>query len=764
MKVSLSVIGIGLVLSLAACGFQPGVSSPTYEPGDTRIDTQALAWQQLGGALDVSGAQSALEPAVAVDTAGNPVAAWYEYDGSSFNVYVKRWSAGAWNLLGSALDVTANRDADRPSLAVGRDGNPVAAWREVNNIYVKWFDGRTWNPVGTGPVNFNPTTALGVSLVLDKTDNPIVVWTEGDKISYNLYVKRWDGSRWVMLGSGPLDIRLGGNVLYKDVAVDAAGNPVVVWTEDTDLYVKRWNGSSWVSLGAALDARLEDQAEAPSLSIDTAGNPVVAWHEYSNGRGRNVYVKRWDGRTWTFVGANPVATGSGTTPTLALDAENHPVMAWSQYADGGYHIYAQRFGGSRWETVGRTPLDSSSNRDAGVPSLALDVYGNPTVVWQEYRKGGYNADVYAKRLVTNGWQPLGDALDTNPSDDAYNSSVARKSSNRPVVTWQERGNIYVKEWSGSSWQRLGGRLNSHAGQLPVIAVRSDDRPVVAWTEDEVNLFIKVWNGSSWQRLGKIADLGIRSYALAIGSNRNPIIAYSTLANGNEATNLYVRRWNGSGWVGLDGKSTVRPLDLDRRRDAGVPALAVDNRGNPAVAWAEFDAVSQSIYVKRWTGTAWTQLGANLETYPANNPALAVDSSGKAVVAWEERVFDSGNRNTNIYVARWSGSSWRPYGSGQPVDKFSGNNAFRPALRLRRDNTPVLAITQQVLNDGVNSATIYLRRWDAGRSMWADLGVPVDNTITHSAQRPSLVLRGDDKPIVAWDEFDGDSSNVYVRQY
>jgi hypothetical protein len=754
---------LGTTLLLAACNVQP--HTPARLP-NIPIEPQAQAWQLLGGALDLFATRSADSPSLALDTSGKPVIAWYEYDGTSYNIYVKRLHAGAWSLVGlNPLDVEPSKSADRPSLALDSNNNPVVAWREGDNIYVKRFDGNTWNLVGTGPLNINAGfSTLSSSLVLDKSNNPVVAWIEGDKISFNLYVKRWNGSAWVMLGTGPLDIDPEGDTLYKDIALDAAGNPVVAWAEDYNIHVKRWNGSSWNSLGTALDVGLSNQSEWPSLEVDTTGKIVITWHEIEFMKSDNIYVKRWNGNTWNFIGTNPVSQ-HGTTPSLTLDANNNPVVSWAEFVNlSATNVQVKRFDGTNWNFVGNNPLDVDASQYAYPYAIALDASGNPTLTWIETVKGRFDTNVYVKRFISNGWQPFGNALDDTLENDAFSSSVTRKSNDRPVVTWQEMGNVYVKEWAGSTWLTLGTKLNTNSGFTPLIAMRSDDRPVVAWIENGNQIRVKFWNGSSWQNQGNLLANTIQSFALAVGSANNPIVAYSAFGNDGEASNLYVKRWNGTAWVGMNGNATVAPLDIDLSRDAQVPALAVDNTGKPAVAWMEFAFGIQSIYVKQWTGTAWVQRGTNLETSPANNPSIDIDSTGKPVVAWEERVFDGANTQTNIYTKRWSGTAWVKYGTGQAVDKILSSQAFDPVVQLRSDNTPIIAMTQTVFRDGTSSQDVYMRRWNVALNRWVDLGVLVDNNPAFNAKNPSFVLRSNNNPIVSWDEDDGSSYNVYVRQF
>ncbi|GIW31891.1 MAG: hypothetical protein KatS3mg071_2065 [Meiothermus sp.] len=358
-------------------------------------------WHQLGTTLDANTIQDAFSPSLALDATSNPVVAWDEWDGTSYNIYVKRWNGTDWVQLGSFLDANTNRDAFSPSLA------------------------------------------------LDATSNPVVAWDEWDGTSYNIYVKRWNGTGWVQLGSF-LDANTNRDAFSPSLALDATSNPVVAWSESdgtsSNIYVKRWNGTDWVQLGSFLDANTNRDAFSPSLALDATSNPVVAWSE-SDGTSSNIYVKRWNGTDWvqlgSFLDAN---TNRGAfSPSLALDATSNPVVAWSESDGTSSNIYVKRWNGTGWVQLGSF-LDANTNRDAEVPSLALDAMGNPVVTWSE--NDGTSRNIYIKRWNGTGWVQLGSFLDANTNQDAYYPSLVLDTSGNPVVAWNERDgtafSIYTK--------------------------------------------------------------------------------------------------------------------------------------------------------------------------------------------------------------------------------------------------------------------------------------------------------------------------------
>jgi len=365
-------------------------------------------WIQLGSELNISSSQDAASPSLALDASGNPVVAWHENTPGQFdNIYVKRWdsSSSSWVPLGNELDINPSQNAVKPSLALETSGNPVVAWTEwdgsSNNVYVKRWDGTDWVQLG-GALDVDPAQeAISHSLALDSANHPVVAFFENDGTSFNIYVKRWDGTNWVSLG-GALDINLSQQAYDPSLALDASGNPVVAWHENTpgqfdNIYVKRWDGANWVLLGGALDVNVNDGAALARLVLDTSGNPVVAWTEW-NSSSSNVYVKRWDGANWVPLGneldiSEPQPAGS---PSLALDTSGRPVVAWFENDGTSDNIYVKRWDGTSWLLQG-SGLDTVLSQEAQYPKVAMDSLGYPVVVWEE--QVGSVKRIYVKRRL-----------------------------------------------------------------------------------------------------------------------------------------------------------------------------------------------------------------------------------------------------------------------------------------------------------------------------------------------------------------------------
>jgi hypothetical protein len=158
----------------------------------------------------------------------------------------------------------------------------------------------------------------------------------------------------------------------------------------------------------------------------------------------------------------------------------------------------------------------------------------------------------------------------------------------------------------------------------------------------------------WQQLGSVVGTGW--YASLASDGTSNTMAFSEYNGFNDT--IRVKKWTGTSWTNLGSA-------LSTASSAYTPSLALDSSGNPVVAWHESDGSVVNIYVQRFDGTNWVPVGtgglsgSSAASSNALNPSLALDSSGNPVVAWHE--YDGSN--SNIYVRRFAGTYWANVGSG-----------------------------------------------------------------------------------------------------
>jgi hypothetical protein len=374
------------------------------------VATCPNGWQLLGGGpLNVDLATGAYTPAIAAAPNGDVVVTWQEF-GPPYHVFVKRWNGTAWTLLGGGLAMTGGLSR----VVIDAGGAPVVIWQgDQHHAHVARWDGATWTAVGA-LLNVNPTWIVDlVDIAADRQGNLVAAWSEwdGDR-QFDVFVARWDGSAWTVLGDAPIDMNQSDLADFPVVAIDCAGRPIVAWNE-RDItaagtntfnvtYVKRWDGAAWEVLGGGPQLPAGPLMTGwPSLAIGPTGDPFVAFYDFLSVSATDwtdyVHVRRWDGTQWLDFPL--LGQTQSVAPVIAVDGLGYPTVAYYQSIDthAVNSVMVAGWSGSAWQAVGANPLDLDATQSGGNQRLVIDAAGHPTVAWQEPNPATGEARVYVKQ-------------------------------------------------------------------------------------------------------------------------------------------------------------------------------------------------------------------------------------------------------------------------------------------------------------------------------------------------------------------------------
>lgn len=370
---------------------------------------------------------------------------------------------------------------------------------------------------------------------------------------------------------------------FSTVAFGTDGLPIVAWESDYsgdyEIYVRRWNDTAWVEMGSgsATGGGISDNSNlsvGPALAIGTNGVPIVAWHDFTSG-GWEIYVRQWNGSSWVEMGNGSASaggishTGSAWRPSLAIGPDGAPVVTWYDNSSGSEQIYVLRWDGLAWVEMGNGSASgggiSNSAGQAMMPSLVFATDGAPVVAWADFNNSG-NAEIYVRRWNGSAWVEMGSgsASGGGVSDDSgysYAPSLAAGPDGALLVVWVDESggvpDIYGRRWNGSTWVEIGfgsasggGISNSNDAIEPSLAVGPEGTPIVAWEDNSSGnreIYVRQWNGSAWVEMGfgsagggGISNTGGASYSpsLAVGPNGAPIVAWNDTSSGPHE--IYVR--------------------------------------------------------------------------------------------------------------------------------------------------------------------------------------------------------------------------------
>ncbi|WP_407737405.1 Ig-like domain-containing protein [Hyalangium sp.] len=336
---------------------------------------------------------------------------------------------------------------------------------------------------------------------------------------------------------------------------------------------------------------------------------------------------------------------------------------------------------------------------ASAPHMRLDPNGLPYVAWlEEVDPVSPFYNIYVRHWTGNSWEPIGDALDPDPlrlggNPDPVDQVIQIDSSGVPLVAWihydLNYANIHVSRWHSNQWHPVGSPIvpvvssNNYPPAFPSFRLDKTDTPLISWVQEGVDSFLY----------------------------------------------LNIVKWTGQDWGLLgDPQRIYGILPFNIFSQNAKTSLAIDRSGAPVIAWPNRAQASSppephGILVRRWNGSQWESLGQAITARPENydhfprDPYLLLDASGRLTLAWSE----SDGTTYNVHVYRWneSFSEWEPMGT-----LLSANPGSSPATnpKLDMDGAGNMFVTWEESNPNTGAYEQHLRRWNG--TAWESIGTPI----------------------------------------
>lgn len=298
---------------------------------------------------------------------------------------------------------------------------------------------------------------------------------------------------------------------------------------------------------------------------------------------------------------------------------------------------------------------------------------------------------------------------------------------------------------------------------PKIAIDSSDNIYILWIKNTINkdyIYIKKWDGISWNDLGAhsssgdgIVSINVSYHyridiSFALDNSGNPVILYSS---GSFDSKSYLIKWDGSAWVGLGGSDSSGIPSTD---DSSQACMAIDNSGNPIVAWSAYNSSYYRTKIARWDGSSWSAIGtgSNSGNGITNNEdnsyacSVIIDGTGNPAVAYQ--VYDA-NYNAKIFLKRWNGSTWEELDGSATGLGVGGSNEARDAnLSINENGYPVI----EWFDSTVNYNSLYIKQWNG--SQWEEIGEgsASGSGLAQNVSDSILVRNNSGHSLLAWSDW------------
>lgn len=339
------------------------------------------------------------------------------------------------------------------------------------------------------------------------------------------------------------------------------------------------------------------------------------------------------------------------------------------------------------------------------------------------------------------------------------------------------GNVFG-QWEGLGGSNTGTGISGSTGtaQRPAIATDAQGNPIIAWQDDAggvSNVYARRWNGEAWVEMGDNSasasgvsgsTTGAYSPSIATDASGNPVVAWQDDDGANN--NVYLKRWNGEAWVEVGGSATGKGIS-DSTTCSYYPAVTVQSDGSPVVAWQGYANNRANIYMRRWNGEAWVEVGdsasgngVSAQTEgEAAGPCVTCDESGNPVIAWPSKA-ESGA--ISVYTRGWNGTLWgdTQTPSGDSTHAVYPSLAGSDKANGFNDNPAVVWA-----DDSSGTQQINLKRWNG--EAWVEVGDSASgggiSDMSGTNYATSVTIAPDGQPVISWTNHDTTTS-IYVADW
>jgi hypothetical protein len=224
-RVAMDANGNGIAVWLQSDGTHYNAMANRYVAG-TGWGTAAL--------LETDNTGNASYPNIAMDANGNAISVWAQSDGTHYNVWSNRYVAGTGWGNAALLENDNSGDADPGLVVMDSNGNAMVAWHQFDgNNYNIWsrryIAGTGWGAVALIATNTAGDTSIP-SIAMNASGNAVAVWHQSDGTRTNIWANRFAvGTGWGTASLIETDDT--GDAIYPSVVMDASGNAVATWLQ-----------------------------------------------------------------------------------------------------------------------------------------------------------------------------------------------------------------------------------------------------------------------------------------------------------------------------------------------------------------------------------------------------------------------------------------------------------------------------------------------------------------------------------------------------
>jgi gliding motility-associated-like protein len=560
---------------------------------------------------------------------------------------------------------------------------------------------------------------LNQDLALDAAGNLVVVWQDARNGNWDIFGQRYNSSGGTIgINFKITDDPDNRNHHYNPaVATAADGHFIVVWqhAEHEAIY-----GQIYDAAGQAVggnfrvddDTQRQGQVIYPDIAVNSSGAFVVVWEDYHHGNQHDVNMQRFlssGQKIGLPIKVNDSAIGR--YPAVSLNDAGDCIVVWQDERNDEGDIYGQRFNAVGNPLGNNFKIDDQIQYKAMVPAVGMNEAGGFVVIWQDYRDGSELIHIYGQRF-----NELGEALGAN-----FRVGSGNRDARNCDLSVGDAGNfcVVVQDNRDDNYNIYFQQYDANGQAVGAYTLVNDDgqlegqyNPHVIMNDDQIAI---TWED---RRRGNYDIFGQRY------TGAGAAIAQNFQVNDDQP---------GSGWNQLS--------DI-----AGSPT------GDIWIVWD--DLHRQDIYCQRYqklTTPVMPNFRVNddpIISVRQTETCIGLDGAGNAVVVWRD--YRNPVAIADIYGQRFDregkrlGANFRV--NDDAIDDPESYGQYGPALAVRQDGSFVICWHDQRHRHSGRAWVIYGQRYDAqGAPLGSNFQISDDSRVSSKL----------------WSKIDMDSSGNFV---
>jgi hypothetical protein len=365
MKLAKKIIFLLLTCSITFCALaQVDANAPIKNTPVSNV------WK-LDGNPDFSPTYTS-SALLVMNAAGNAYAGLLNGSTNKVSIMTLQKGATVWTAAGSALRSPVTSFSLAIDLANPKAFPYVAYQHDTSlgggSLMVDRFDGKKWVVVGSGAISTEAGVINSQSLAVNKGIPYVLVNTRE-----NNQVMAYTNHAWVSVG-GSLS-----SAPYSAIQISSAGVIFVAWIdENRDIQVMKLQSGNWVQVGTTL----ADQNPQFAFALNSQGIPYIAYASGANDSPAVVALSA--DNTWETIG-NFVAPYQFCEiwhdESLVIASDGRPYLSFIGFMTGNYVIAALTLNAdNNWVPVGNMDFASPGSQPG---SLILDAKNNPYIIYMD---------------------------------------------------------------------------------------------------------------------------------------------------------------------------------------------------------------------------------------------------------------------------------------------------------------------------------------------------------------------------------------------